>query len=143
MTRKEELTARAIRIVSENASHRLYPLADEIRKALLQVEREVFKRVIEKIETEMDKENESTEESGRMGPDCERLRGGWEMNRLSKEGERQIEARFAATHEAVHIFKLVVAEWKSDPTSVQCFDSRIVEQAKLLDAKLKKLDPLY
>lgn len=50
MTRKDELTARAIRIVSEKASHRLYPLADEIRKALLEVEREVFQSVIDRVE---------------------------------------------------------------------------------------------
>ena len=32
--------------------------------------------------------------------------------------------------EALEIFKLVVAEWESDPMSVQCFDLRIVERAK-------------
>ena len=32
--------------------------------------------------------------------------------------------------EIYDILKLVVAEWESDPMSVQCFDLRIVERAK-------------
>jgi len=31
--------------------------------------------------------------------------------------------------EGMHLLGLVVAEWMSDPQSVQCFDSRIVERA--------------
>ena len=38
--------------------------------------------------------------------------------------------------EALENFKLVVAEWESDPMSVQCFDLRIVERAKYLRALL-------
>lgn len=46
----------------------------------------------------------------------------------------QDKARFE--DEALEIFKLVVAEWSSDPMSVQCFDLRIVEKAKYLHALL-------
>lgn len=31
---------------------------------------------------------------------------------------------------ALAILDIVVAEWESDPSSVQCFDLRIVEEAK-------------
>lgn len=46
MTRKDELTARAIHLAQESQSNRPYPLAYEIKKALLQVEREVWDAVI-------------------------------------------------------------------------------------------------
>lgn len=65
------------------------------------------------------------------------------MNYLSKAGERRIEAQFAATHDALRIFKLVVGEWSSDPMSVQCFDLRIVEDAKRVHKQLKQVDPFY
>ena len=34
--------------------------------------------------------------------------------------------------EALRLLALVVAEWNSDPMSVQCFDLRIVNDAKAL-----------
>lgn len=46
-----------------------------------------------------------------------------------------------ASQRLLEIMELVVAEWKSDPTSVQCFDLRIVEEAKKLDARRKELKP--
>lgn len=42
--------------------------------------------------------------------------------------------------EALEIFIGVVAEWESDPMSVQCFDLRIVERAKYIRALLADLD---
>jgi len=40
--------------------------------------------------------------------------------------------------EAVELLGLIVAEWKSDPMSVQCFDLRLVEKAtKLVDRHAK------
>jgi hypothetical protein len=59
------------------------------------------------------------------------------MNMLTPKAQRQMEARFQAEREALEIFDLVVAEWKSDPMSVQCFDLRLVERAKLVAATLK------
>ena len=56
---------------------------------------------------------------------------------------REIEEKFKLEHEALHILDLVVMEWRTDPQSVQCFDLRIVEQAKLVIARLKELDPLF
>ena len=41
--------------------------------------------------------------------------------------------------EALGIFKQVVAEWKSDYMSVQCFDLRIVTRAVEIDERLKEL----
>ena len=54
MTRKDVLTAQALRIVSANASYVLYPLGDEIRKAFLQVEREVWDTIIDRMETKFE-----------------------------------------------------------------------------------------
>ena len=59
--------------------------------------------------------------------------------RFSPKYERLMEERFALEREMWRIFDLVVAEWESDPTSVQCFDLRMVEQAKMVHARLKKL----
>lgn len=62
MTRREELQLRAVRIAKECIKLGMYPLANEIEQALIQVEREVWLRVADKIATEMDKENESTDD---------------------------------------------------------------------------------
>jgi len=47
-----------------------------------------------------------------------------------------LEQKWKLESEALEIFKLVVAEWESDPMSVQCFDLRIVEKAKYVRALL-------
>jgi hypothetical protein len=41
--------------------------------------------------------------------------------------------------EAVELLKLVVAEWESDPMSVQCFDLRIVERASAVTKRLREI----
>ena len=38
----------------------------------------------------------------------------------------------------LQIMDLVVAEWESDPISAQCFDLRIVNEAKMLNASYKR-----
>ena len=47
----------------------------------------------------------------------------------------------ALEREAHRILDLVVAEWNSDPMSIQCFDLRIVERAKAVMSRLKQLTP--
>lgn len=42
--------------------------------------------------------------------------------------------------EAWKILDLIVAEWESDPTSVACFDLRVVNRAKEIIARRKQLD---
>ena len=44
----------------------------------------------------------------------------------------QHEPTLAECREAWALLRLVVAEWNTDPHSVQCFDLRIVEKAKRL-----------
>jgi hypothetical protein len=63
--------------------------------------------------------------------------------RMTDKAIRETEERFALEREAMHILKLVVAEWSSDPASVKCFDLRIVNRAKEILARLKKLDPFF
>jgi hypothetical protein len=66
--------------------------------------------------------------------------------RLNREAERKIEDSFANDREAHRLLDLIVTEFESDPMSVQCFDLRIVEAAKLCVAKRRRFvkdNPLY
>lgn len=60
MTRKEELEQRAIYIA--DWSHKSLITTDEILEELVRVEREVWARCASKIESLMEKENESTDD---------------------------------------------------------------------------------
>lgn len=62
---------------------------------------------------------------------------------LTPKAQKELERTFALRSEIIGIFKLVVAEWKTDPTSVQCFDLRTVKRAVEIDAEMKKLDVFY
>lgn len=62
-----------------------------------------------------------------------------DMPRLSDKAVREIEQSFDNDREAHVLLDLIVAEFNSDPTSVQCFDLRIVERAKACVAMRKKL----
>ena len=64
-----------------------------------------------------------------------------EQPRLTDKAARELDERFALQNEAVHLLGAVVAEWQSDPPSVQCFDRLIVERAKYVVARLKQLAP--
>lgn len=52
---------------------------------------------------------------------------------------KDMEDRWRAESRLLEIMDLVVAEWNTDPMSVQCFDLRIVEEAKQLCAKRRLL----
>ena len=54
------------------------------------------------------------------------------MQYLKESAMRKAERRFVIDARLMEIMGLVVAEWGSDPMSVQCFDLRIVEEAKSL-----------
>jgi hypothetical protein len=43
---------------------------------------------------------------------------------------KDAERRFEIDARLMEIMGLVVSEWETDPTSVQCFDLRIVQEAK-------------
>ncbi len=58
--------------------------------------------------------------------------------RMSREEQRKIEESWDNDREAHELLDLIVAEFVSDPMSVQCFDPRIVERAKLCVAKRKR-----
>lgn len=61
------------------------------------------------------------------------------MNHLSEAGRRQMERKFEVESRLLAIMDIVVAEWESDPVSVQCFDLRIVDEAKKLTAERRTL----
>lgn len=63
--------------------------------------------------------------------------------RLTPKAEREMEERFKLEKDALRLLGIVVAEWKSDPLSVQCFDLRIVEEAKMVVERLEKLRPSW
>ncbi len=60
--------------------------------------------------------------------------------RLTDKAVRDIEECFDLDREAWRLLRLVVAEWRSDPMSVQCFDLRIVERANKAVERRKQLD---
>ncbi len=45
--------------------------------------------------------------------------------------------------EATILLDLIVAEWNSDPLSVQCFDLHIVHDAKRVMDQIKERDPNF
>lgn len=62
---------------------------------------------------------------------------------LTPKAEEEIERMWTLRREAVAVLGLIVAEFKSDPLSVQCFDQRVVERAKACVAELEKLEPKH
>lgn len=61
-------------------------------------------------------------------------------NALTPKAERDVEQLWQLRREAVQILDQVVAEWRSDPTSVQCFDLRTVKRAGEVVDAIKRLD---
>ena len=59
---------------------------------------------------------------------------------LTPQAQRQMEEVFALRSEAIELLGLIAAEFRSDPTSVQCFDSRIVQRTEYVTARLKEVD---
>lgn len=62
------------------------------------------------------------------------------MSALRPETERAAEELWALRREAVRLLGLVVAEWSSDPQSVQCFDLRIVSKATVVVRRVAELE---
>lgn len=61
---------------------------------------------------------------------------------LTDRAMREMKEQHDADDRVWHLMELICAEWESDPMSVQCFDLRVVEEAKALVAKRKRmLDP--
>lgn len=60
---------------------------------------------------------------------------------LTPKAERELEELFALRREALQLLELVNAEWKSDPTSVQCFDLRLVKRTDQVLTRIKQLEP--
>jgi len=61
--------------------------------------------------------------------------------RLTDAAMQKMHERMKLEDEALDLLGLIVAEFESDPMSVQCFDLRTVERAKQVVAKLKITDP--
>lgn len=62
---------------------------------------------------------------------------------LTPKAERLIEEQFRLEKDCLRLLGLVVAEWESDPLSVQCFDLRIVEEAKHVVKRLEQIIPAW
>lgn len=58
---------------------------------------------------------------------------------MTEKAQREIEESFDNTREAHTLLDLIVAEFESDPMSVQCFDLRVVERAKACVKKRRAL----
>lgn len=59
---------------------------------------------------------------------------------FTQETEERMEKVFALRREAISLLDLINAEFKSDPKSVQCFDTRIVLRVDEVLTELKQLD---
>lgn len=59
---------------------------------------------------------------------------------MNQHDEKLLEEGFDLRREAMQILANVVAEWYSDPMSVQCFDLRMVQRAKEVVKRLEELD---
>ena len=57
---------------------------------------------------------------------------------LTRKAQADAERRFEIDERLLEIMGIVVAEWESDPASVQCFDLRIVKEAKDLWRERKR-----
>jgi hypothetical protein len=66
------------------------------------------------------------------------------IGRTRHEAEMQAhDRRIELEDRALEIFKLVVAEWKSDPMSVQCFDLRVVREGIAAHDELVQIDTKF
>jgi hypothetical protein len=61
-------------------------------------------------------------------------------NMLTAKAEGEIERMWKLRKDAVRVLGLIAAEFRTDPQSVQCFDLRVVEEAKVIVAELEKLE---
>lgn len=66
--------------------------------------------------------------------------------RFTEKEQQRIERGFERTRRAWEVLDVIVGEFESDPSSVQCFDQRIVKEAKQLVADQRReadyLEPL-
>lgn len=64
-------------------------------------------------------------------------------NAITPKAEREIEELWRLRKEAVQLLDLIVAEWRTDPMSVQCFDARTVTRSVEVTQRLKTLERQY
>lgn len=57
--------------------------------------------------------------------------------RLKPSVQKKMERGFDVRDGLVEVALMVIAEWESDPTSVQCFDLRLVKKAIELKTEWK------
>ena len=62
---------------------------------------------------------------------------------LTDKAVREMEERFKLEKRAIELLGIITAEFKSDPTSVQCFDLRIVNEAVAAVDRLNKITPAW
>lgn len=66
--------------------------------------------------------------------------GGFSFSYTAAE-ERAVEQGWDLDRRAWRALALIAAEFESDPTSVQCFDLRLVEETKTIVKEARALDP--
>jgi len=64
-------------------------------------------------------------------------------NRLTDAAAKRLEKKWQLQHEAIHLLDVIAAEFKSDPQSRQCFDSRIADRAIEVSAALRELEGYF
>ena len=61
----------------------------------------------------------------------------------NKQAQDELSQKYKLETRAIELFNIIVAEFESDPISVQCFDLRIVEEAKSVAAGLRQIPSLW
>jgi hypothetical protein len=61
------------------------------------------------------------------------------MIEMTPKAQRELEERWALQKEAISLLRIVDHEWRSDASSVACFDARIVGRTREVLARLDQL----
>jgi hypothetical protein len=63
-----------------------------------------------------------------------------EQPRLTDKAQKEIEAEVDNYTEAFRLLRLIDAEFRTDPMSVQCFDLRVVERVRACVARRDEIE---
>ncbi|MGV2021840.1 hypothetical protein ACQZ5U_02365 [Agrobacterium sp. 22-3639C1] len=62
---------------------------------------------------------------------------------LTPKAQREMERKWEIEQRAIELLTIIAAEFRSDPSSVACFDLRIVEEAMAITDEYPKYKGLF
>lgn len=60
--------------------------------------------------------------------------------KLTPKAIKELEKKWVLQNRAIELLDIISSEFKSDPTSTQCFDLRIVKECIDISEKLKEME---